>query len=43
MQPATNIEAERQLKVAIGLDPDKADAYYYLGATYLQDRCTSAR
>ncbi|HHV36491.1 MAG TPA: tetratricopeptide repeat protein [Candidatus Cloacimonetes bacterium] len=30
------VEAERQLKVAIGLDPDKADAYYYLGATYLK-------
>jgi len=27
-------EAERQLKTAVGLDPDKAEAYYYLGATY---------
>ncbi|MDD4231190.1 MAG: tetratricopeptide repeat protein [Candidatus Cloacimonetes bacterium] len=27
-------EAENQLKVTIGLDPEKIDAYYYLGATY---------
>ncbi len=27
-------EAERQLKITIGLDPEKAEAYYYLGATY---------
>jgi len=26
-------EAERQLKLAIGLDPENKDAYYYLGAT----------
>lgn len=29
-------EAERQLKVAIGLDSEKADAYYYLGATHFK-------
>jgi tetratricopeptide (TPR) repeat protein len=27
-------EAERQLTTAVGLDPDRAEAYYYLGATY---------
>ncbi|MCB5252754.1 MAG: tetratricopeptide repeat protein [Candidatus Cloacimonetes bacterium] len=28
------VEAEKQLKAAIGLDPVNKDAYYYLGATY---------
>jgi tetratricopeptide (TPR) repeat protein len=28
------VEAEKQLKTAIGLDPENKDAYYYLGATY---------
>lgn len=29
-------EAERQLKTAIGLDPDKTEAYYFLGSTYVK-------
>lgn len=33
---ANYAEAERQLQVAIGLDPENADAYYYLGATYFR-------
>ncbi|MDD4686691.1 MAG: tetratricopeptide repeat protein [Candidatus Cloacimonetes bacterium] len=31
-------EAENQLKVTIGLDPEKIDAYYYLGATYYKTK-----
>lgn len=30
--------AENSLKLVIGLNPEKADAYYYLGATYLKTK-----
>lgn len=31
-------EAERQLNLALGLDPDNKEAYYYLGATKLKTK-----